>query len=63
MAGLAAWRNYPWLTARDNVVLACSALQAAYSERLLESPEVKLVYLKADKKLVAQRLAERRPAL
>ena len=48
-----------WLTAGDNVVLACSALKTAYRERLLESPEVKLVYLKADKKLVAQRLAER----
>lgn len=49
-----------WTGARENVVLACSALKSAYRERLLVDPAVKLVYLKADRKLVAERLAERR---
>ena len=48
-----------WLSAGDNVVLACSALKKAYRRQLLVSPEVKLVYLKVGKELVAQRLAER----
>ena len=48
-----------WIATGENVVLACSALKAAYRERLLVSPEVKLVYLKADRELVAQRLAGR----
>src|SRR4051812_40390186 len=33
-----------WLTAGANVVLACSALKGVYRERLVVSPEVKLVY-------------------
>jgi gluconokinase len=48
-----------WLAMGDNVVLACSALKAAYRERLLFSPEVKLVYLKVSRELVSHRLAER----
>jgi len=48
-----------WLSARENVVLACSALKAAYRERLLVSPEVKLVYLRGTLELIAPRLASR----
>jgi gluconokinase len=48
-----------WLTAGANVVLACSALKAAYRERLVVSAEVKLVYLRADRDLIAKRLVER----
>jgi gluconokinase len=49
-----------WLAAGENVVLACSALKAEYRKILLVSPEVKLVYLRADRALVAARLAARR---
>ena len=52
-----------WLTAGENVVLACSALKSAYRHVLLRSPEVKLVYLRADRKLIAERLAERAESL
>jgi len=49
-----------WLVRGDHVVLACSALKAAYRDRLQVSSEVKLVYLKADRELVERRLAERK---
>lgn len=49
-----------WLAAGENVVLACSALKAAYRSLLLISSDVKLVFLRADRDLVASRLAERR---
>jgi gluconokinase len=49
-----------WLAAGENIVLACSALKAAYRQQLLIAPAVKVVYLKADRKLVAERLAERK---
>jgi gluconokinase len=48
-----------WLAADENVVLACSALKAAYRRQLLIASDVRLVYLKADRKLIAARLAER----
>jgi gluconokinase len=48
-----------WLAARENVVLACSALKSSYRQVLIRSPEIKLVYLRADRKLIAERLAER----
>ncbi len=48
-----------WLAAKENVVLACSALRVSYREQLLIAPEVALVYLHADRDLVAQRLAAR----
>jgi len=48
-----------WVATGENVVLACSALKSAYRQVLVRNPEVKLVYLRADKKLVAERLAER----
>ncbi len=48
-----------WLASQENVVLACSALKAAYRRKLLIAPDVRLVYLKADRQLVAARLALR----
>ncbi len=49
-----------WLAARENAVLACSALKSAYRKILLVSPNVKLVYLRAGRELVAARLGERK---
>jgi gluconokinase len=49
-----------WLAAGENVVLACSALKQTYRARLEISPQVKLVYLRVDEKLVSERLAQRR---
>lgn len=51
---------FAWLQAGDNVVLACSALKAAYRAQLLLNAEVKLVYLRAPRELIAARLAERK---
>lgn len=48
-----------WLQGRESVVLACSALKAAYRDMLAVSPEVKVVYLKASYEFVARNLAER----
>jgi gluconokinase len=48
-----------WLQRNESVVLACSALKAAYRELLVVEPEVRLVYLKASFKVVAQHLASR----
>lgn len=48
-----------WVAEADNVVLACSALKAAYRCQLLIGPDVKLVYLRASRELVAERLAAR----
>ena len=48
-----------WLASGEDVVLACSALKAAYRERLQVSSEVKLVYLKAGEDLLAAHLATR----
>jgi gluconokinase len=49
-----------YLAADRHVVLACSALKAAYRERLGIGEEVRLVYLKGDYELIAQRLSARR---
>jgi gluconokinase len=48
-----------WLAACDNVVLACSALKAAYRDLLIVDPHVKLVYLCGSMELIAARLASR----
>lgn len=48
-----------WIRAGENVVLACSALKAAYRKMLIAGPEVKLVYLKADQALIQARVAAR----
>ncbi len=61
----------PWLeTLRDLVrrclaehraaVLACSALKQAYRRYLIIDPHVKLIYLKATRELIRQRLLQRR---
>ena len=47
------------LEAKDNVVLACSALKGSYRDELLVSFEVKLVYLRANEKLIVARMAQR----
>src|SRR3974377_1789879 len=48
-----------WIASRQSAVLACSALQQAYREQLLVGPEVKLVFLRADLNLIAERMAAR----
>jgi len=42
-----------------NVVLACSALNETYRQRLMEGLDVKLVYLRGSKELIAERLRQR----
>lgn len=49
-----------WLSQHKNVVLACSALKRTYRDRLLISPDVKLVYLKGSYDLLRQRLHARK---
>ena len=48
-----------WLTAGENVVLACSALKASYRDILVVGPDVKLVYLQISRELAAARMATR----
>ena len=48
-----------WIAAGRNVVLACSALKRAYREELRPSPEVKIIYLKGDYALFAERIHHR----
>jgi gluconokinase len=48
-----------WIAAGKNVVLACSALKRAYRGELRPSPEVKIVYLKGDYALFAERIRHR----
>jgi gluconokinase len=48
-----------WLRSKTNVVLACSALKQSYRDRLMFSPDVRLVYLRGSRELIAQRLSER----
>jgi gluconokinase len=60
--------RWPWLDrlneilrAKGNAVLACSALKAAYRERLLRGvAEHRIVYLRGTPELIAARLAARR---
>lgn len=50
-----------WLANNNNVVLACSALKKAYRHLLIiDSQNVKIVYLKGSFDLFAQRLQERK---
>jgi gluconokinase len=49
-----------WLSQHKNVVLACSALKRSYRDRLLISPDVRLVYLKGSYDLLRQRLHARK---
>jgi gluconokinase len=48
------------LTAKENTVLACSALKRAYRDRLRVSDDVKFVFLHGDYALVAEQLRHRR---
>ena len=48
-----------WIAAGKNVVLACSALKRAYREVLRPSPEVKIIYLKGNYALFAERIRQR----
>jgi gluconokinase len=48
-----------WITKKQNVVLACSALKRIYREELDGSPDVKLVYLKGTYETIHQRLGLR----
>lgn len=48
-----------WLAAGQNVVLACSALRAAYRRALLRGDETPLVYLRISPALAAERLEAR----
>jgi gluconokinase len=48
-----------WSAAGKNVVLACSALKRVYREKLRPSLEVKIIYLKGDYALFAERIHRR----
>ena len=58
---LAALRDaeLEWLATKQNFVLACSALKHTYREQLRVSPEVKIIYLKGNYDLFAERIHER----
>jgi gluconokinase len=48
------------LAAKENAVLACSALKRAYRERLRVSGEVKFIFLRGEYALIAEQLRQRR---
>ena len=48
-----------WVSRKQNVVLACSALKRTYREKLYVAPEVRFVYLKGTQALIAERLRAR----
>ena len=48
-----------WIAAGKNVVLACSALKRAYRRELRPSPEAKIIYLKGNYALFAERIRQR----
>lgn len=49
-----------WLQKDKNMVLACSALKAAYRQILLQDKErMRLIYLKGDFKIIQERLKKR----
>ena len=47
------------IAAGKNVVLACSALKRAYRDVLRPNPEAKLIYLKGNYELFAERIRQR----
>lgn len=49
-----------WMAAGKSAVLACSALKQAYRDRLMVGASVRVVYLKADRELLRERLLLRR---
>jgi len=46
--------------AGDNAVIACSALKAAYRDRLAQGGDMRVVYLKGDAATIEPRVAHRR---
>ena len=48
------------LTAKENAVLACSALKRAYRDRLHVSDDVKFVFLRGNYALIEKQLRQRR---
>ena len=48
-----------WITKKQNVVLACSALKKAYRQQLDGGVDVRLVYLKGTYQTIFQRLGSR----
>lgn len=49
-----------WVAAKQDVVLACSALKESYRWQLWTGPEVRFVYLRGSYELVAERLRARK---
>ena len=49
-----------WMAAGKSAVLACSALKQEYRDRLMVGESVRVVYLKADRELLRERLLLRR---
>jgi gluconokinase len=49
-----------WVAAKQNVVLACSALKESYRRQLWTGPEVRFVYLRGSYDLIAERLRARK---
>ena len=49
-----------WLAAKQNVVLACSALKESYRRQLWSGPEARFVYLRGSYELIAERLRARK---
>jgi gluconokinase len=49
-----------WVAAKQNIVLACSALKQSYRRLLWTGPEVRFVYLKGSYDLIAERLRSRK---
>jgi len=48
-----------WIAGGQSTVLACSALKLSYRRKLQAAPEVRFVFLKGSKALIAQRLHAR----
>jgi len=48
-----------WIAQHRNVILACSSLKRSYRTELQVDPEVKFVYLKGSRELIAKRLHAR----
>ena len=49
-----------WIAAKQNAVLACSALKQIYRRQLWDGPGVRFVYLKGSYDLIAERLCARK---
>ncbi len=49
-----------WIAAKQNAVLACSALKRSYRQQLWDGPEAKFVYLRGSYEFIAERLRARK---